>query len=164
MDDPHPCVDLRRVRRFGTGPITGEDSLRRARALGSRSLEAALLGSLAELALSEGRLQDALPLLKESLPIRRDLGNLSQIGIGLCSAARAISAMGRAGTAARLISCFEALGNEIGGGEAWVARMNDEALATIRAQLDEAAFATAWEQGRRMTADEAVALALAALK
>jgi len=38
--------------------------------------------------------------------------------------------------------------------------MNEETLAVIRAQLDEAAFAEAWEQGRALTADEAVALAL----
>lgn len=33
------------------------------------------------------------------------------------------------------ISCFEALGGGIGGGEAWVARMNEETLASIRKQL-----------------------------
>jgi len=67
------------------------------------------------------------------------------------------------GTAVRLISCFEALREEIGGGKAWVARMNEETLATIRAQLDETAFADAWEQGRTLTADDAVALALESL-
>jgi hypothetical protein len=36
----------------------------------------------------------------------------------------------------------------------------DEMLGTIRAQLDAAAFAEAWEHGRTLTADEAVALAL----
>ncbi len=35
-----------------------------------------------------------------------------------------------------------------------------EALAVIRTQLDEAAFAEAWEEGRTLTVDEAVALAL----
>lgn len=67
-------------------------------------------------------------------------------------------------TAVRLISCFEALREEIGGGEAWVARMNEETLATIRTQLDEAAFTDAWKQGQALTADEAVALALQSLE
>jgi predicted ATPase/class 3 adenylate cyclase len=137
-----------------------EDDLRRARALGSKSLEAALLGSLAWLAVSEGRVQDALPLLKQSLGIRRELGNPFEIALGLCSVARAITALGRVGTAVQLISCFEALREEIGGGEAWVARMNEETLTKIRARLDDAAFAQAWEQGQTLTADEAVALAL----
>ena len=46
------------------------------------------------------------------------------------------------------------------GAEPWVAEMNEMTLNTIRTQLDEAAFAEAWEQGRALTVDEAVALAL----
>ena len=42
----------------------------------------------------------------------------------------------------------------------WAAKINEETLTTIRTQLDEAAFAEAWEQGRALTLDEAVALAL----
>jgi predicted ATPase len=140
-----------------------EDNLRRARALGSKFVEATLLDSLAWLAVSEGRVQDALPLLKESLRIRRDLGSPFEIAVGLCGVARAIAVVGRVETAVRLISCFEALGEEIGGGEAWVARMNEETLATIRTQLGEAAFAEKWEQGRVLTVDDAVALALDSL-
>jgi hypothetical protein len=37
---------------------------------------------------------------------------------------------------------------------------NEITLAAIREQLDEAGFAEAWEEGRSLTADEAVALAL----
>jgi hypothetical protein len=80
--------------------------------------------------------------------------------MGLCSVARAITALGKSGTAVRLISYFEALREEIGGGEAWVARMNEETLTTIRTELHGAAFAEEWEEGRSMTADEAVSLAL----
>ena len=42
----------------------------------------------------------------------------------------------------------------------WVAKMNEETLGVIRSQLDDAAFAEAWEEGRALTIDEAVALAL----
>jgi len=140
-----------------------EDNLRRARALGSKKVEATLLDSLASLAVNEGRVQDAFPLLKESLHIRRDLGSPFEIAVGLCGVARAITVVGRVGTAVQLISCFEALGEVIGGGEAWVARMNEETLATIRTQLGEAAFAEEWEQGRALTVDDAVALALDSL-
>jgi hypothetical protein len=38
--------------------------------------------------------------------------------------------------------------------------MNEETLATIRTQLDDGAFADAWEQGRKLTLEDAVALAL----
>ncbi|MGH3066759.1 MAG: ATP-binding protein, partial [Gaiellaceae bacterium] len=140
-----------------------EDGLDRARALGSRSAEAALLGSLAWLAVTEGRLQHALPLFRESLTIKREIGDRSEIAIGLCSAARAIATLGRVETAARLLSCFEAMAEETGGGEGWVTRMKDETLAAIQAQLDEAAFQEAWERGHTLTADEAVELALASI-
>ena len=139
--------------------VIHEDTLRRARALGMRSLEAALLSSLSWL-----QDEDALPLQKASLQIRRELGNHVEIGMSLCGVARAITVVGRVETAARLISCFEALSEEIGGGEAWVARMNEQTLTTIHTQLDEAAFAEAWEQGRLLTLEEAVGLALDTLE
>jgi len=71
---------------------------------------------------------------------------------------------GKADTAARLLSCFEAQREQIGVSEAWVARMNEQTLSTIRTRLDESAFAEAWEQGRALTIDEAVALALESLE
>jgi hypothetical protein len=85
------------------------------------------------------------------------------MAMGLCGIARVSSVVGRVETAAQLISCFEALHDEIGGGEAWVARMNEQTLSTIHAQLDEAAFAEAWEQGRVLTLEQAVTLALTTL-
>jgi hypothetical protein len=42
----------------------------------------------------------------------------------------------------------------------WAGERNAKTLAIIRTQLDEAAFSEAWEQGRALTLDEAVALAL----
>ena len=54
--------------------------------------------------------------------------------------------------------------DEIGAGAPpFLATVNEEALRAIRSQLDDAAFAEAWEQGRALTADEAVALALESL-
>jgi hypothetical protein len=41
--------------------------------------------------------------------------------------------------------------------------MTKKALTAIRHQPDEAAFADAWEEGRTLTAEEAVALARDAL-
>jgi len=42
----------------------------------------------------------------------------------------------------------------------WLRRGNGEALSLIRAQLDEAGLAEAYESGRTLSADDAVALAL----
>jgi hypothetical protein len=140
-----------------------EDALRQARGAGNRLVESALLGSLAWVAMREGRVQDAPALIREELRIKLDLGERIETAAGLCHAALTLAAAGRAETAAQLISCFEALSEEIGGSHAWVRRMNDETLAIVRARLDAGDFDIAWEQGRRLTADKAVALALDAL-
>jgi hypothetical protein len=41
--------------------------------------------------------------------------------------------------------------------------MTDATLAEVRAHLDKETFAEAWEQGRHLAPDDAVALALSAL-
>lgn len=151
------CGDMERGRALY------EDALRQARGAGNRLVESALLGSLSWVAMKEGRVQDAPALIREELRIKRDLGERIETAVGLCHAALTLAAAGRAETAAQLISCFDALSEEIGGSHAWVRRMNDETLAIIRARLDAADFDIGWEQGRRLTADKAVALALDAL-
>jgi len=100
-------------------------------------------------------------MLKDSLRISRDLGELLTIAVDLGRFASVLAAEGKAAMAARLLSSSEALTEERGASVVWWAgRRNEETLATIRTHLDEAALAEAWEQGQGLTADEAVALAL----
>jgi hypothetical protein len=42
----------------------------------------------------------------------------------------------------------------------WVVKIRDEAISRARTQLDDSAFAEAWDEGRKLTPDDAVALAL----
>ena len=42
----------------------------------------------------------------------------------------------------------------------WALKMNEDTLSIVRPQLSEGAFTRAWEQGRQLTPDEAVAHAL----
>jgi hypothetical protein len=103
-------------------------------------------------------------LVRENVSVARDLGSLQVIAQSLCRAADVLVRFRRkADASARLLSCFEGLRERIGVSEAWVGRMNEETLAEIRRQLDEPAFAEAWDEGRKLTADEAVELALAEL-
>ncbi len=154
----HSRGDLERARTLH------ESNLAQAQALGFKETEAGTLGSLAMIALEQGRVEDALALGKQNLLACRDLGSLQGIAQSLCRSAGTFAVLpGKADTAARLLSCFEALREQIGVSEAWVARMNEQTVSAIRAQLDEGAFAEAWEQGRALTIDEAVALALDAL-
>jgi hypothetical protein len=47
--------------------------------------------------------------------------------------------------------------------DAWLGTMNDETLAMIRAQLDDAAYSSARERGKALTPDAALSLALEVL-
>ncbi len=150
--------DLERAR------VLHEDNLRQARATNDELLEGISLGALADIAIDEGRLEDAVPMLKESHRIHRDLSDLLFIAVTVCRFARALAAAKRAEVATRVLSSSTVLLEETGASPPWVARKNDATLTTIRAQLDGAVFAEAWEQGQALTADDAVALAIAELR
>ena len=142
-----------------------EEILARARALGNKQLEGQTLTDLAARALEQGRARDAVSIMKDVLRIDRDRGVPLQTAFDLSRFARALAFAGGAGAdAARLLLSAEALRVEIGAGvPPFFARVNEEALTAIRAQLDEAAVAEAWEQGQALTPDDAVALALGSL-
>jgi hypothetical protein len=99
-------------------------------------------------------------MLKESLRILHDLGDRPGIAENLGRFACTLDGTESAKVAGRLLSSSEALYEDGGGPPPWVAKRNAETLSTIRAQLDDAAFAEAWKDGRALTVDEAVALAL----
>jgi hypothetical protein len=119
------------------------------------------LESFAHDAASEGRVEEAASLLKEAYELNRELGDRFRDAIIVCRFARVLAFAGRAETAARLLAAGETLYEEMGASPmGWLQRGNDEALVLIRARLDDDAFAEAWERGRKLTIDEAVALAL----
>ncbi len=140
-----------------------EDNLRQARTQGNQELQADLTGTLAEYALEEGRVQDALPMLKDCLRICSDLGNPLEIAMALRRSAWGLALTRRAATAARLLSCSEAVRLEMGFKRLWFGELKEEELNRIHVQLDEAAFSDAWEAGRKLSLEEAVALALESL-
>lgn len=137
-----------------------EDNLRRARETGNDRIEASTLGALAMIAVDEGRVEDANSMLKTSLRIHDELGDLLDTAVDLCRFAGVLARQGRAAPAACLLSSFETQGTGIGARRLSVAELNEKTLAAIRAQLDDDALAEAWEQGRMLTIDEAVAFAL----
>jgi tetratricopeptide (TPR) repeat protein len=140
-----------------------KDNLHRARASGYETMEMTALGALAFYALDEGRVEEAIPLLVESIRIWRTQGgsDLDEIGLYLCSVAHVAASKGEEETAARLISATRAVNDEIGAVEpSYTAELNAGTLAVVRAALDESAFDEAWEKGAKMTIDDAVTLAL----
>jgi predicted ATPase/class 3 adenylate cyclase len=137
-----------------------EADLMRARAIGSRETEEDILGTLAEYALEEGRIADALPMLVQSMGMSRELADPLEISLNLRRFGRALTLMGKAGLAARIFSASEALREEIGFRRSWFGELDEGTLAPIRAQLDQATFDEEWALGRKLTVDQAIALAL----
>jgi len=139
-----------------------EANLRAIRELGLKEAEAATLGSLWSIAVEESRADAARALGRESLRLWLEVGSRQGIAQALCHAASELAVLqADPSSAARLLSWFEAQEELIGVSEAWVPRMNERTLAAIREQLDEASIDEAWEEGRKLTAEEAVALVLA---
>jgi predicted ATPase/class 3 adenylate cyclase len=156
------CISLGDRER---GRALNEENLRRARALSNDRMEAITLGALAMDAVDDGRLGEALPMLKESNRLHRELGDPVQTALDVFRFAALLAAKRRPTTAARVFSSSDALCDEMGFDlRSWDPEFVEGTLTTIRAQLDEAAFAQVWEEGRAMTADQAVALALNSLE
>jgi ATP/maltotriose-dependent transcriptional regulator MalT len=134
--------------------------LPRARETGHQMVEAVALYGLADIAADEGRFADAVSMLKESHRIVRGLNDQLLIAADVGRLARVLALSGRVATAAQVLAGSTALMEEIGARPPWFAKLSSESLAIVQSQLDADAFGAAWEQGRALTADEAVALAL----
>ncbi|HSG12830.1 MAG TPA: hypothetical protein VLA22_03080, partial [Gaiellaceae bacterium] len=143
-----------------------EENLLRGRAAGNERVQGLSLDALAMLAIDEGRPHEALALLEKAYSVNGNFGGSLEVALDLCRFARALVADGRLETAARLLAKGEALCAEIGASpESWpvLEAKLEETLSSVRPQLDDATFTEAWEQGRALTPDEAVALALASI-
>jgi len=146
------------------GRVLHEENLRRARALSNERIEAITLGALAMLDVEEGRVDDGVvSMLKESHRLHGKLEDPLQTAFDVFRFAALLAAQGKAETATQVFSSADALCEEIGVSLHSWDPARDEMLATIHAQLDVAAFDEAWERGRSLTANEAVALALDSL-
>jgi tetratricopeptide (TPR) repeat protein len=138
-----------------------EEVLCRARVLGMKHLEASSLGRLGQYAAEAGRIDEAVPLLAESTRIFLEIGDPVYVATNLCRFARALALDGLAEPAAQFLARGEAGHEEVGVAiEPWLVTFNDETRALIHAGLDDAAYADACARGRKLTNDEAVALAL----
>jgi hypothetical protein len=125
---------------------------------------ATALNNLALLARCEGRYREAQPLLEESLSIRREMGDKYAIAYSLAGfAARAagLESPGGAESAARLLAATRALLESIGVRlENVYLSEYERTLAAVREELGELAFAAAWERGRSMAVEQAIAYAM----
>ncbi|MFQ5808876.1 MAG: tetratricopeptide repeat protein, partial [Armatimonadota bacterium] len=139
-----------------------EESLETKRNLGDKVGVASSLLNLGVVARSRGDGGRARELFEESLAIRRELGEAPGIAECLEELGGISGAQGEPEVAARLLGASEALREAIKAPVPPDDREEyDSDVATVRAAMDEAAFAAAWSEGRAMTMEEAIAYALA---
>jgi hypothetical protein len=137
------------------------ENVRLARAAQDERNEAGSLGQLAQVAILQGHQEEAFGLLVESLRIWSRIGDVAMAARDLRRLARVLAETARIKPAVRVLSASEAMREEAGQWEAWIGRSNQIILDLVRAVLDENAFEHEWAEGRTLSVDEAVELALA---
>jgi predicted ATPase/class 3 adenylate cyclase len=147
-----------------------EDNLRRARATGHTFMEASSLAVLGQYQLEEGLVEPAVPLLAEAHRLHHGRPGASDRywdTVLVCRFARALALAGQAEATIRLLACavdrFEDIDVFEHNAERWLVRMNDETRGMVLRSLDEATAAREVEEGRKLSVDEAVELALSLL-
>ena len=152
----HSTGDLARAR------VIHEANLLRARAAGNLAVEGTTLGVLGTILVEGGRAPDGFPFIEQAYRLHREVERSVEASIDLWRFAEALAAVNREEEAVELASLSAALRDELGMSVPWVNREMDEILGELRQRLDPAAFERAWERGKRLDQDAAVAMAVAA--
>jgi predicted ATPase/DNA-binding SARP family transcriptional activator len=115
--------------------------------------------NLGLVAYARGELDEALEWYRCALARAHELGITQLAGDCLIGVAAVAARRGEIGRAARLLAATGGLRG--GPGPGWLAEgeLYEEALAEVRAHLDQESLASLWEEGRAMTLAEAVAAA-----
>jgi len=137
-----------------------EESLAIMRELGDGSGIARLLTNLGNLVSDQGDFASAQALYQESVAVGRELGDRRGIADSLAGLATPVAALGSSLRAARIWGAAERLREEIGSPLLERPRY-DQRVAAARAALgDDSAFDRAWQEGRAVTLEQAIGLAL----
>jgi predicted ATPase/DNA-binding SARP family transcriptional activator len=140
----------------------GKEALVLYREVGEKWGMAWALHNLGYVARAQGDYAQAITHLKDSLALWQELGNPFGLLQVLAGFAAVMLSRGYRARAARLFSATDALLGTLGAKLYPLDQSEYERnLAALRAQLDAATFATAWEEGHALNLDQAIALALA---
>ena len=142
--------------------IQYDESLAITRELGDRVGIAGALNNLGRVARDQGDLASAWALHQESMVIVRELGDRQGIADSLEGLASVDAAFGSSLRAARVWGMAEQMRKEIGSPIPPDERPNyDRRVAAARAVVgDDATFDRAWQEGRALLLEQAIALAL----
>ncbi|MGH2418483.1 MAG: ATP-binding protein [Candidatus Limnocylindria bacterium] len=138
-----------------------EQSLRIAREIGNAAIEADALAQLGMGASDAGRFDDAVQLLRESIRIDHQRGMTANVATNLGRLASVLVRQGELRDAARLFESEPRLFGELGSRMPWWAQERyEETVAVLREQMDQQALEEAVAEGRSLSVDDTVALAL----
>ena len=150
----HHTGDLDRAREIH------ESNLHRAREVGNRSVEAVTLGVLGSILIDGGRAAEAFPYVEQAYRLHVELGDRVQVATDVLRFAEALAGVGRFDEAGEVLSLATGLREELGARTPWVEGEAQRTLDAVRAELDPARLDAAWERGKRLDPDAAVAMAL----
>jgi len=119
------------------------------------------LGTLGEIERRAGNLERARELFAEALSLSVESGDRPRIAEALGGVAALACDMGDPLRAARLWGAAEAINEEMGMA-IWDLPEHERCLAAARQKLGAESFRAAWEEGRSMRAEKAVACTLGA--
>ena len=149
--------DLERAKALSHELLDG------ARAAGDSFMEAAAFLYLSLTARDEGRFSDALSLLNDAHRFVRDFGSTILVAVNLLGFASTLAQLGDLDAAVRLIACAEAHRQkaDVAYPTSIARELLDPPIERAHSALGDEAFDEGWKQGLLLTADDAVALALA---
>ncbi len=136
--------------------LAGE-GLEEARKAGHDWVTAIALGVLANIACERGDLERAHRLYEEILALYRPLGDQRGIAGTLGGLGGVALARGQPERAARLLGAARALGDSIGVVHLAYHVYYQRVVSATRARLDDSAFTAAWEAGRALSPEQALA-------
>jgi predicted ATPase/DNA-binding CsgD family transcriptional regulator len=136
-----------------------EEALPVYRELDDRGGIALTLNNLAEAVRDQGDLSRATEYYEESLSLRAEQGDRAGIAESLAGVASVAARAGLNDRAVRLFAAADFLRNEIGvplppGDREKI----EKTLASLRAQMNATSFNAAWDKGRLLTPNDAIAL------
>ena len=138
-----------------------EEALAIARELGRKQFVSTILTNLGAVTHSEGDFTAARSHFTEALKMAQELGNRAAISYSLDGFAALAADSGESNTAAKFAGAAEKLRETIGFEiEPADKRFREAYLSELRAALTQSEFSGAYQQGRKLTTEEAITLAL----
>jgi predicted ATPase/class 3 adenylate cyclase len=136
-----------------------EDSLRLHREVGDRFGTTDALHALGRVVLAEGDLSTAATCFLQALDNDEEVGNRTGMAISMDNLAAKATSQGNHLRALRLVGASEAIKEAAGGHAPPSFFDNPDPRIAARREIGEAAVMAAWEEGRAMTLDQALAYA-----